>query len=77
MTLSPNKIGYRGQKFRIVVDERAADGSVSVRRIGWSDGKGPEFLEACNARPSWSNARYEEVTDSDAEGKPPAPTKAE
>lgn len=59
MTFPKERIGYKGQKYRIVVTEKETG---QVRRIGWSESNTKE-LSGLNTHPSWKDARYEEVTD--------------
>lgn len=60
MTLPPEKIGYKGQKYRVVVDELGQNGLILKKTIGWSETTRND-VSGLNTRPGWSNARYEEV----------------
>lgn len=68
MTLPPHKIGYKGQKYRIVVDETDEHGKTKKRTIGWSNDNTQDY-SSLNTRPGWSNARHEEVEDPAKEGQ--------
>ena len=54
MTLPADRIGYQGQLYAIVVDDAERGGP---RVLGWSNDNARP-LDALNAKPTWSNARY-------------------
>lgn len=66
----PHRVGYAGQDFRVVVDEKRPSEPERVKIIGWMNIAPSEgFLDALNRHPSWSNARCERVTDKAMEGQ--------
>ncbi|MCF8532415.1 MAG: hypothetical protein K9G48_05385 [Reyranella sp.] len=64
-----HRVGYAGQKYRLVVDELQDSGPPKERLIGWANERRPEALASLEKRPSWTNARYEEVTNPDQESE--------
>jgi hypothetical protein len=57
MTLPPERIGYKGQSYKIVVDDDECGPYV----IGWTNDPNQPVAHL-NTRPGWSNARVEKVS---------------
>lgn len=64
----PHRVGYSGQRYRIVLDVEQDDGSTKVQTFGWSNDNTRD-LSSLACHPCWSNPRYEEVPDPASEGK--------
>jgi hypothetical protein len=63
----PHRVGYSGQKYRIVVSEERDDGSMVERVLGWTNDNA-KSLFGLTANTQWHAPRYVEVPSEDGYG---------